>query len=108
LAACIDPEEERRLREELVLAAMPIAQGIASRYRSRGETADDLIQAAHLGLKAASCYVAVRTRGYGAPGSRAATALRQRPETRSSGRVYDTRCLAASARVGGTAELTCT
>jgi RNA polymerase sigma-B factor len=57
LAACVDPEEERRLREELVLVAMPVAQSIAARYRSRGEAADDLLQAARLGLvKAAGRY----------------------------------------------------
>jgi RNA polymerase sigma-B factor len=50
LAACTDPEEERKLREELVLLALPVAAAIASRYGLRGDAAEDVLQAARLGL----------------------------------------------------------
>jgi RNA polymerase sigma-B factor len=47
---CTDPEELKKLHQELVVANVPVATSIACRYRSRGETLEDLIQAAHLGL----------------------------------------------------------
>jgi RNA polymerase sigma-B factor len=43
--------------ERLVREHMPLARGIASRYRDRGESHDDLVQVAYLGLvKAARNY----------------------------------------------------
>ncbi len=47
---CIDPEEQARLRQEVVLVNMPVARGIAQRYGRRGLSADDLFQVAYLGL----------------------------------------------------------
>ncbi|GAB2689775.1 SigB/SigF/SigG family RNA polymerase sigma factor [Thalassiella azotivora] len=49
-ARCGDPGRARRLREEAVRAAMPVARSIAVRYRDRGESLDDLVQVAYLGL----------------------------------------------------------
>lgn len=43
-------EEERRLRQQLVVLNVPVATSIALRYRGRGESIDDLVQTAHLGL----------------------------------------------------------
>jgi RNA polymerase sigma-B factor len=46
-----DSELEReRLREEIVLVNLPVAQGIARRYGSRGMPVEDLEQVASLGL----------------------------------------------------------
>jgi RNA polymerase sigma-B factor len=45
-----DPDEQIRLRRELVVLNVPVATSIALRYRSRGESVEDLVQAAHLGL----------------------------------------------------------
>ncbi|MFN0284780.1 MAG: SigB/SigF/SigG family RNA polymerase sigma factor [Kineosporiaceae bacterium] len=50
LQQCSDPEVARRLRQELVVLNVPVATSIALRYRARGETIEDLVQAAHLGL----------------------------------------------------------
>jgi len=50
LQDCSDPETARRLRQELVVLNVPVATSIALRYRARGETIEDLVQAAHLGL----------------------------------------------------------
>jgi RNA polymerase sigma-B factor len=50
LQECSSPEEERRLRHALVVANVPVATSIALRYRARGESMEDLVQAAHLGL----------------------------------------------------------
>jgi RNA polymerase sigma-B factor len=50
LQNCTDPEQARTLRHELVVLNVPVATSIALRYRARGESIDDLVQAAHLGL----------------------------------------------------------
>lgn len=42
--------EATRLRENAILLALPLAEHIARRYRGRGESFDDLLQAARLGL----------------------------------------------------------
>ncbi|GAB7044164.1 MULTISPECIES: SigB/SigF/SigG family RNA polymerase sigma factor [Catenuloplanes] len=44
------PAERERLREDLIRAAMPLAGRLASRYRGRGEPAEDLEQVARIGL----------------------------------------------------------
>ncbi|HEX5535449.1 MAG TPA: SigB/SigF/SigG family RNA polymerase sigma factor [Actinomycetales bacterium] len=49
-ARCSCPDEQQRLRAEAVTAAMPLARSIALRYRGRGESMDDLVQVAYLGL----------------------------------------------------------
>jgi RNA polymerase sigma-B factor len=45
-----DPDEQQKLRQELVVVNVPVATSIALRYRARGEAVEDLVQAAHLGL----------------------------------------------------------
>jgi RNA polymerase sigma-B factor len=50
LRGCEDPEQERRLRQQLVVVNVQVATSIALRYRGRGESIEDLVQAAHLGL----------------------------------------------------------
>jgi len=45
-----NPEEQRRLRHLVVTTNLPVAKGIALRYRGRGIDVDELIQAAYLGL----------------------------------------------------------
>src|SRR4051794_32905045 len=50
LPEATDPQEQKRLRQELVVANVPVATSIALRYRARGEAVEDLVQAAHLGL----------------------------------------------------------
>ncbi|HET9656372.1 MAG TPA: SigB/SigF/SigG family RNA polymerase sigma factor [Kineosporiaceae bacterium] len=50
LRRCVDEEERRRLRHRLVVANLPVATSIAMRYRSRGASLEDLVQAANLGL----------------------------------------------------------
>ncbi|MEP7089719.1 MAG: sigma-70 family RNA polymerase sigma factor [Nocardioidaceae bacterium] len=45
-----DPEERQRLVGEAVTANMPMAAGIASRFRTRGIASDDLEQVAYLAL----------------------------------------------------------
>ncbi len=42
--------ERDRLREEVVMLNMPVAESIASRYRDRGLEQDDLAQVAYMGL----------------------------------------------------------
>ncbi|WP_345714292.1 sigma factor, partial [Kineococcus glutinatus] len=42
--------ERDRAREEVIRLNMPVATSIAMRYRGRGETVDDLVQVASLGL----------------------------------------------------------
>jgi RNA polymerase sigma-B factor len=42
--------ESRRLRDEMICTALPIAGRLARRYRNRGELTDDLEQVARLGL----------------------------------------------------------
>ncbi|MCW2295518.1 SigB/SigF/SigG family RNA polymerase sigma factor [Rhodococcus erythropolis] len=44
-----DPERER-LRTQIIESCLPIADNIAARYRGRGQTRDDLVQVARLGL----------------------------------------------------------
>ncbi|WP_211290960.1 SigB/SigF/SigG family RNA polymerase sigma factor [Kineococcus xinjiangensis] len=43
-------EQRQRLREEVIRLNMPVATSIAMRYRGRGESIDDLVQVASLGL----------------------------------------------------------
>lgn len=50
IAACTDPDETHRLREQIVVLNLPVATSIALRYRGRGEPVEDLVQVAHLGL----------------------------------------------------------
>jgi RNA polymerase sigma-B factor len=50
LRRCTDDGAREHLRHLLVVANIPWGTGIAMRYRSRGASLDDLIQAAHLGL----------------------------------------------------------
>ncbi len=51
-------ERERRAREELVLASVPVAGSIARRYRNSHEPMEELVQTAYLGLvKAANGYI---------------------------------------------------
>jgi RNA polymerase sigma-B factor len=50
LAETDDPQERKRLGDEIVLLNMHVAQSIARRYRQRGAEFDDLVQVAHLGL----------------------------------------------------------
>ncbi|GHE88172.1 RNA polymerase sigma factor [Streptomyces werraensis] len=50
LAALPDGPEREALREELVRAWLPMAHRLAGRFRSRGESYDDLCQVAALGL----------------------------------------------------------
>lgn len=50
LAAGPDADREKALRKRLVVLWMPLATSIAMRYRARGESLDDLTQAACLGL----------------------------------------------------------
>lgn len=45
-----DELEKQRLREEVVVLNMGVARAIASRYRDRGISRDDLVQAAYVGL----------------------------------------------------------
>ena len=45
-----DELEQQRLRDEVVVLNMGVARAIASRYRDRGISRDDLIQAAYVGL----------------------------------------------------------
>ena len=42
--------ERRALRDEVIRLNVPVATSIAMRYRGRGETVDDLVQVASLGL----------------------------------------------------------
>ncbi|HEX2808100.1 MAG TPA: SigB/SigF/SigG family RNA polymerase sigma factor [Kineosporiaceae bacterium] len=50
LQSSCDPDEQIKLRRELVVLNVPVATSIALRYRARGESVEDLVQAAHLGL----------------------------------------------------------
>jgi RNA polymerase sigma-B factor len=50
IATSQDEDERTLLREQVVLLNMPVARAIASRYRSKGITLDDLQQVACLGL----------------------------------------------------------
>ncbi len=50
LRLATDPGERQRLKHRMVVVNVPVATSIALRYRSRGESVEDLIQAAHLGL----------------------------------------------------------
>lgn len=50
LASCADASREEALRRQLVEAFMPMATAIARRYQARGESLEDLVQAACVGL----------------------------------------------------------
>ena len=50
LVGCDDPEEQRRLRDEVIVVNRGVAQSVASRYRGRGVDLDDLVQVAYMGL----------------------------------------------------------
>jgi RNA polymerase sigma-B factor len=45
-----NPSDQRRLRQQLIILNVPLATSIAMRYRSRGESLEDLVQTAQLGL----------------------------------------------------------
>lgn len=49
-AGCPDPDERRRLQEEVLLLNLRLADGLAARYAGRGIERDDLVQVARLGL----------------------------------------------------------
>ena len=49
-ANCLDPDECRRLLQEVLLLNLRLADGIAARYAGRGIERDDLVQVARLGL----------------------------------------------------------
>ncbi|MEU6272092.1 RNA polymerase sigma factor SigF [Streptomyces populi] len=50
LAGLPDGPERQALRDEIVEAWMPMAERIAGKYRGRGESVEDLVQVAALGL----------------------------------------------------------
>lgn len=50
LHLCADDAQRQRLRHRLVVVNLPVATSIAMRYRSRGASLEDLVQAANLGL----------------------------------------------------------
>ncbi|BBY91405.1 RNA polymerase sigma factor [Mycobacterium gallinarum] len=50
MADCANHEERRRRRQRIITECLPIADNIAYRFVGRGEPADDLKQAARLGL----------------------------------------------------------
>lgn len=45
-----DASERQRVRDELVELHLPLVEYLARRFRNRGETLDDLIQVATIGL----------------------------------------------------------
>jgi len=58
---------DQAIREELATRFLPLASGLAARYRDRGESMEDLEQVARLGLlKALDGYDASRTNGFAA------------------------------------------
>ncbi|MBA2524091.1 MAG: SigB/SigF/SigG family RNA polymerase sigma factor [Solirubrobacterales bacterium] len=58
---------DQDVREELATRFLPLASGLAARYRDRGESMDDLEQVARLGLlKAIDGYDATRANSFGA------------------------------------------
>lgn len=54
LATCEDPSEDLRIRHELVLRSMRLADAVAHRYRDRGVDIEDLEQVARAALVSAS------------------------------------------------------
>lgn len=54
LAQCTDPQEDQRLRTRLISLNIPMATALASRYRNRGQSDDDLEQVAYVGLCSAA------------------------------------------------------
>lgn len=54
LAAATDDAERRRLRERLVVCAVPVADAVAHRFRERGVDVDDLEQIARAALVSAT------------------------------------------------------
>jgi RNA polymerase sigma-B factor len=64
-AGCGNPQERQRLLDEVVLLNLPVARGLAARYRDRGESMEDLVQVACLALvKAAKGYEPGKGRGF--------------------------------------------
>lgn len=58
---------DQGVREELARRSLPLAAGLAARYRDRGESMEDLEQVARLGLlKAIDGYDATRANGFNA------------------------------------------
>lgn len=58
---------DQAVREELATRFLPLAAGLAARYRDRGESMEDLEQVARLGLlKAIDGYDSTRASGFGA------------------------------------------
>jgi RNA polymerase sigma-B factor len=58
---------DQQVREELATRFLPLASGLAARYRDRGERLEDLEQVARLGLlKAIDGFDASRPNGFGA------------------------------------------
>lgn len=58
---------DQAVREELATRFLPLAAGLAARYRDRGESMEDLEQVARLGLlKAIDGYDSGRANGFGA------------------------------------------
>ncbi|HSE08733.1 MAG TPA: hypothetical protein VLB29_08700, partial [Nocardioidaceae bacterium] len=50
IAETTDEVEKKRLRDEIVVLNMGVARAIAARYRDRGISREDLLQAAYVGL----------------------------------------------------------
>ncbi|HSE08886.1 MAG TPA: hypothetical protein VLB29_09475, partial [Nocardioidaceae bacterium] len=50
IAETADEVEKKRLRDEIVVLNMGVARAIAARYRDRGISREDLLQAAYVGL----------------------------------------------------------
>ena len=64
-ATLAGPPERQRLLDEVVLLNLPVARGLAARYRDRGEPMDDLVQVASLALvKAVRGYEPGKGRGF--------------------------------------------
>lgn len=64
-AARADGIEQRRLRDEIVLVNLGIAESVARRYRGRGQDYQDLLQVANIGLvKAVQRFDAAKGEGF--------------------------------------------
>ncbi len=67
LLARFSQTRDQLVREELARRFLPLAAGLAARYRDRGESMEDLEQVARLGLlKALDGYDATRSNGFSA------------------------------------------
>jgi RNA polymerase sigma-B factor len=53
LASSTDPKARKRLKDRLVVAHLPLVEGIARRYRGRGVPVEDLVQEGTIGLMTA-------------------------------------------------------